>query len=138
MNGFGEFLGAVAAGVDTLAGFDRQAAFDAGVQPKRVRDWAKVHDVYFGSTRLKRQQRVGVAKARANRVSMDTLILIEESTKLITDPLERAGASATRCWTCGAIMKPCVGARRRSCQPWSRLRRQMGSASLGHAVPSAQ
>ena len=89
MNGFGEFLGAVAAGVDTLAGFDRQAALDAGVQPKRVRDWAKVHEVYFGSTRLKRQQRVGVAKARANRVSMDTLILIEESTKLITDPLER-------------------------------------------------
>ena len=89
MIGFGEFLGAVAAGVDTLAGFDRQAALDAGVQPKRVRDWAKVHEVYFGSTRLKKQQSLGVAKARANRVSMDTLTLIEESTKLISDPVDR-------------------------------------------------
>ncbi|MCZ9293043.1 HNH endonuclease signature motif containing protein [Corynebacterium meitnerae] len=89
MIGFGEFLGAVAAGIDTLAGFDRQAAFDAGVQPKRVRDWSKVHEVYFGSTRLKRQQKAGVDKARVNRVSMDTLILIEERTKLISDPLER-------------------------------------------------
>lgn len=89
MSKFGEFLGAVSTGVDTLADFSRQAALDAGVHPKRVRDWEKVHRVYFGPTKWTRQQGIAADKARANRVSIDTLVLIEERIKLIDDPRTR-------------------------------------------------
>lgn len=85
MSLFGQFLGAVATGVDTLADFDRHAAVDAGVHPKRVRDWAKVHDVYFGATKWTKQQQVAVDRARANKVSIDKLVFIEQRLSHIGD-----------------------------------------------------
>ena len=89
MSLFGQFLGAVATGVDTLADFDRRAALNAGVHPKRVRDWERVHEVYFGATRWTKQQRVAADKARAHKVSIDKLVLIEERLSRIDDPATR-------------------------------------------------
>ena len=47
-----------------LADFDRGVALDAGLDPARVREWAKVHDVYFGATKFTKQQRLALAAAR--------------------------------------------------------------------------
>lgn len=77
MTRFADLLGAVSTGVDTLADFDRQASVDAGVDPTRVRDWANVHEVYFGPTRWTRRQREAVTRARAGRLSIDQLVYIE-------------------------------------------------------------
>ena len=89
MTGFSSLLGAVAHGIDALDGFDRGAALDAGVNPARVREWEKVHEVYFGATRWTRQQRLAVEAAQASRTSLDQLIFIEHRVRHITDARSR-------------------------------------------------
>lgn len=87
---FADLLDAVRAlGVDALAGFDRDALIAAGVDPARVRALAGVHEVYFGPTRFRAQQRLGVEAARAGGHSLDKLVLIERYMAHIDDAAER-------------------------------------------------
>lgn len=65
------------AALDSLVGFDRDAALAAGLEPSKVRSWGLVHGAYFGPTRFTRRQRDAVAKARAGSFSLDQLVLIE-------------------------------------------------------------
>ena len=41
-----------------VADFDRDTALNAGVAPSRVREWSRVHDVYFGATKFTRKEAV--------------------------------------------------------------------------------
>lgn len=75
--------------VDALAGFDRQVALEAGLDPKRVRAWEKVHTTYFGRTRWTRRQAMAVDKARASGLSLDQLAYIESRLSRIDDPSTR-------------------------------------------------
>ncbi|GAA1170649.1 HNH endonuclease [Corynebacterium glaucum] len=78
MNNFHDFLHAIsAAALDTLVGFDRQAALDAGVDPSRAKAWAELHDVYFGTTNSPQKQRLAGEKARRHGFSLDQLALLE-------------------------------------------------------------
>ncbi len=81
---FGDFL---SAGVDTLAGFDRDAALAACVAPSRVREWQAVHGVYYGPTRFTRRQ--AQAREMAGGASLDKLVLIERKLRRVTDDGER-------------------------------------------------
>lgn len=66
MTNFHDFLHAIsAAALDTLVGFDRQAALDAGVDPSRAKAWAELHDVYFGTTNSPQKQRLAGEKPDA-------------------------------------------------------------------------
>lgn len=65
------------AALDTLAGFDKQAALDAGIEPGKVRDWATLHDVYLTPTTAHRQQARAVELVRRAGFSLDQLALIE-------------------------------------------------------------
>lgn len=90
MSTFASFLVAqTGAALDTLAGFDREAALEAGIRPGNVNDWALVHDTYFGSTNWTAQQRHAVDLARAGSVSIDQLVLIEKKVRAVKDPREQ-------------------------------------------------
>lgn len=90
MSTFASFLDAqTGAALDTLAGFDREAALDAGIRPGNVNDWALVHDTYFGRTKWTAQQRHAVDLARAGSVSIDQLVLIEKKVRAVKDPREQ-------------------------------------------------
>lgn len=65
------------AALDSLVGFDRDAALAAGLEPNKVRSWGLVHSAYFGPTKFTRKQQEAQAKARAGRFSIDQLVLIE-------------------------------------------------------------
>lgn len=88
--------------LDTLAGFDRQAALDAGIEPGKVRDWAKLYDVYVAPTTAHRQQARAVDLVRRGTFSLDQLALIErrldavgarERTRTRLDVLEELAAA---------------------------------------------
>lgn len=64
-------------GIDDLAGFDRQAALDAGIDEATVNAWASVDRAYYGPTRYKKLQRTAIDVARAARVPLGRLALIE-------------------------------------------------------------
>ncbi|WP_083280012.1 HNH endonuclease signature motif containing protein [Corynebacterium sp. HMSC29G08] len=81
---FGDFL---SAGVDTLAGFDRDAALAVCIAPSRVREWQAVHGVYYGPTRFTRRQ--AQAREMAGGASLDKLVLIERKLRRVTDDGER-------------------------------------------------
>lgn len=72
--------------LDTLAGFDRDAALSAGIRPKSVTEWGTVHAVYFGPTKWTAQQRRAANRARARRMSIDQLALIESQLQRVKDP----------------------------------------------------
>lgn len=72
-----------------LADFDRGVALDAGLDPARVREWAKVHDVYFGPTKFTKQQRLALAAARGGGLSIDQLVLIERYVGNVDDAAQR-------------------------------------------------
>ncbi|AQQ14948.1 HNH endonuclease [Corynebacterium glaucum] len=65
------------AALDSLVGFDRDAALAAGLEPTKVRSWGLVHSAYFGPTKFTRKQEEAVALARAGGFSIDQLVLIE-------------------------------------------------------------
>lgn len=75
--------------VDALADFDREAALAAGIEPNRVRGWARVHDAYFGRTKWTKWQRRTLDKARRSGLSVDQLAYIESRLSLISDPSTR-------------------------------------------------
>lgn len=72
-----------------LADFDRGVALDAGLDPARVREWATVHDVYFGPTKFTKQQRFALAAARGGGLSLDQLVLIERYVGNVDDAAQR-------------------------------------------------
>lgn len=75
--------------VDALADFDREAALDAGFEPKRVRGWEAVHTTYFGPTKWTRWQRRALEKARSSGLSIDQLAFIETHLARIDDAQTR-------------------------------------------------
>lgn len=75
--------------VDALAEFDRDTALAAGIEPNRVRGWARVHDAYFGRTKWMKWQRKALTAARKSGLSIDQLAYIESRLSLIDDPSPR-------------------------------------------------
>lgn len=75
--------------VDTLEGFDRDAAIRAGFSPTKVGTWEKLHRAYFGPTKFTKLQRIAVEKARAGGFSLDQLAMIEKRLKNIESPKRR-------------------------------------------------
>ena len=75
--------------VDALAEFDRETALTAGIEPNRVRGWARVHDAYFGRTKWTKWQRKALTAARTSGLSIDQLTYIESRLSLIDDPSTR-------------------------------------------------
>lgn len=63
--------------LDTLAGFDEQAAIAAGLDPNTVRSWAALHTVYVAETAAHRQQAQAREMVRRARLSLHQLSLIE-------------------------------------------------------------
>ena len=70
-----------------LADFDRDTALNAGVAPSRVKDWSRVHDVYFGATKFTRKQ--ALVRKAAGSMPLDQLGLIERKLAAVSDPAER-------------------------------------------------
>ena len=75
--------------VDTLDGFDRDAAIEAGFAPTKAHAWEKLHRTYFGPTKFTKLQRIAREKARAGKFSLDQLAMIEERLKNIESPKRR-------------------------------------------------
>ncbi|MBP3947542.1 HNH endonuclease [Corynebacterium sp. Marseille-P3884] len=89
MTSFDSVLSGLASPMDFLAGFDRQKALDAGLDPAMVRKWGKVNDVYFGKTKWTAKQRKAVECARAAGFTADQLHLIEKKLNHIDDDGEK-------------------------------------------------
>lgn len=51
-----------------------------------MREWAKVHKVYYGSTKFTRKQANAIKIARSTRKSMDQLVYIESRLSSVDDP----------------------------------------------------
>lgn len=54
-----------------------------------MREWATVHDVYFGPTKFTKQQRLALAAARGGGLSIDQLVLIERYVGNVDDAAQR-------------------------------------------------
>lgn len=86
MTPFQEFLASQPT-VDTLVGFNKRAAVAAGVIPNLAAKWEKVHDVYFGPTRWRKQQKRALIAAR--RFPLSQLHYLEDRLAKIPNPAER-------------------------------------------------
>ena len=75
--------------LDTLAGFDEQAALDAGLDPNTVRSWAGLHAVYLAETHAHQQQARARGLVRRSRLSLHQLALVER--KLSSVPARERG-----------------------------------------------
>ena len=74
-----------------LAGFDRQVAVRAGINPHTVRKWSRLARVYFGPTRFTRKQRHAVRLARQTSKSLDQLVFIESCVRTVCDDAGKWG-----------------------------------------------
>ena len=72
--------------IETLASFDAQELISLGCKPALMREWAKVHKVYYGSTKFTRKQANAIKIARSTRKSMDQLVYIESRLSSVDDP----------------------------------------------------
>ncbi|MFC3796958.1 HNH endonuclease signature motif containing protein [Corynebacterium tuscaniense] len=86
MNPFAALVAGLTNPIDTLEHFDAQVLNAVGCNPTRVREWAKLHTVYYGKTRFTRKQADAVAVARSTQKSLDQLVLIETRLAGIDDP----------------------------------------------------
>ena len=87
MSRFASFLRTQTAdALDVIAEFDIETARAAGIQPRRINEWALVHETYFGATKWTAQQRFAVRLARNRKMSIDQLALIEKQLKKVKDP----------------------------------------------------
>lgn len=83
---FDELLGALlGAGLEALAGFDREAALRAGLNPTQVRAWERVHRAYYGSTNAPAQQARARDEAFESGKSLDQLAYIESRIAHVPD-----------------------------------------------------
>ena len=76
---FTALVDTLASAIDALADFDEQYAICAGLDPAQVREWARLHKVYFGATSYTRKQRVALERARS--FSLHQLVAIERRLK---------------------------------------------------------
>ncbi len=83
---FDELLGALlGAGLEALAGFDRDAALRVGLNPTQVRAWERVHHTYYGSTNAPKQQARALSEALESGKSLDQLAYIESRIAHVDD-----------------------------------------------------
>ena len=91
MNDFDAFIASVSSPMGILAGFDRQVAVRAGINPRTVRKWSRLARVYFGPTRFTRKQRHAVRLARQTSKSLDQLVFIESCVRTVCDDAGKWG-----------------------------------------------
>ena len=90
MTTFAALVGALSAtNVDTLEGFDKPTALDAGINPGWVHIWGRLHDTYYGKTRHTRKQRDARALARRAQLTLDHLGMLERRLGTIEDETAR-------------------------------------------------
>ena len=88
MNPFDAFIEAMSAvSMETLRHFDLPVALAAGMAPDKARAWARMQDVYYGTTKFTRKQSEAAQKAHA--FSLDELGLIERRISGVKDAGER-------------------------------------------------
>lgn len=87
MNPFQQFL--KTSTIDILQWFDRDEAIAAGYDASKVNDWAKLHEVYFGPTRHRRQQEKAREKARRSKLNLDQLVMLERRLRAVKDKRAR-------------------------------------------------
>ncbi|MFC3796736.1 hypothetical protein ACFOQJ_06035, partial [Corynebacterium tuscaniense] len=86
MNPFAALVAGLTNPIETLEHFDAQVLNAVGCSPARIREWTKVHKVYYGKTTFTRKQANAVAVARSTQKSLDQLVLIETRLAGIDDP----------------------------------------------------
>ena len=86
MNTFAALVAGLTNPIETLASFDAQVLLDAGCKPALIRQWTKVHKVYYGPTKFTRKQANAIKIARSTKKSLDQLAYIESCLAGITDP----------------------------------------------------
>lgn len=69
--------------INALAGYDREQALAAGFSPGKVKDWALLHDVYFGPTQAVKQQATALDLAQKGAFTLDQLVMVERALKRI-------------------------------------------------------
>lgn len=90
MSSFASFLRTQTAdALDVIAEFDRETAQAAGIQPRRIKDWALIHETYFGATKWTAQQKFAVELARNRKMSIDQLALIEKQLQKVKNAREK-------------------------------------------------
>ncbi|WP_146014980.1 hypothetical protein [Corynebacterium tuscaniense] len=95
MNPFAALVAGLTNPIETLASFDAQVLRDTGCSPARVREWAKLHKVYYGKTTFTRKQTDAIKVARSTQKSLDQLVYIESRISSVEDP-QREMAAAPR------------------------------------------
>ena len=89
MNTFAALVAGLTNPMESLASFDAQVLLDAGCKPALVREWTKVHKVYYGKTKLTRKQANAITVARSTKKSLDQLAYIEFRLVGINNPHEK-------------------------------------------------
>lgn len=69
--------------INALAGYDREQALAAGFSPGKIKDWALLHDVYFGPTQAVKQQASALDLAQKGAFTLDQLVMVERALKRI-------------------------------------------------------
>ena len=73
MNPFAALVAGLTNPIETLASFDAQVLNAVGCSPARVREWTKLHAVYYGKTTFTRKQADAITVARSTQKSLDQL-----------------------------------------------------------------
>ena len=89
MNPFAALVAGLTNPIDTLEHFNAQVLNAVGCSPARIREWTKVHKVYFGPTRFTRKQTNAITVARSTQKTLDQLVYIEGRISSIEDPAEK-------------------------------------------------
>ena len=77
----------LSAGVGVLADFSRDAALAAGLSTTRIRDLARVHDVFYGPTQFTRKQ--ADALLLADGMPLDQLVHLEKKLAAVPSAAQR-------------------------------------------------
>ena len=86
MNPFAALVAGLTNPIETLEHFDAQVLNAVGCSPARVREWTKLHAVYYGKTTFTRKQTDAITVARSTQKSLDQLVYIESSLVGVKDP----------------------------------------------------
>ena len=89
MNSFAALVAGLTNPIETLEHFDAQVLNAVGCSPARVREWAKLHKVYYGKTTFTRKQADAITVARSTQKSLDQLVYIESRISSVEDPNEK-------------------------------------------------
>ena len=89
MNTFAALVTGLTNPIETLASFDAQVLLDAGCKPTLIRQWTKVHKIYYGPTKFTRKQANAIKIARSTKKALDQLAYIESRLVGINNPHEK-------------------------------------------------